>query len=152
MFLNKCAILTVVVVTSLSLLLAVAGLVSANVPLASDSHGHAHTHVHDGVTHTHWHIHAGYKDNCNQTYVASAITDVNHDCCCHQAHSHPAPVYALADSGQRWDHHVPSPTHSLPDLWQPVTATSPPAPPIPPPTRYQLDDMLHQLRTVVLLT
>lgn len=152
MALNKHVILTVYSVAFLGLLFVAVGLNIAQAEAASESHGHTHAHTHDGYTHTHWHMHAEPEGDCGQTLLTVIEPDDPHDCCCHFDHSHPAPLYALTETGQRWDDRSASMSHPLPDLWQPMATMPMPQEPIPPPPRAGTGDPLSQLRTVVLLT
>lgn len=139
-------------IASLGLILSAGGLQTAYAEVPSESHGHAHEHAHDGYTHTHWYMHAGPEGDCGQTLLTATESDDQHDCCCHFDHSHSAPLYALTETGQRWDDHSASMSHPLPDLWQPVATMSPLSEPIPPPPCDGPGESLSQLRTVVLLT
>lgn len=152
------AILTCLLVTALSVLMALGSLNSAcEGHGASHSHSHTHAHSHAEVTHNHvphgcGTTHSAHTDGHGDTEISgvSALSDHDH-CCCHCDHTYLATAYVVPE-WLRWQDNLSSGPCPLPDLWQPAASTSPPAPPIPPPPRCEPSESLHQLRTVVLLT
>lgn len=125
---------------------------------AGDSHGHSHLHTHGGSCHVH------VANNGQEAFLAAPHTDFSHVVfaafltvdpyhgCCHEDHSHPAPVFVIAGNDARWDDPIPSRSSPLPDLWQPVLTAPPAVHLMPPPRHGWLRDPISQLQTVVMLT